>query len=116
MPITASDADGDPLTYTVTSGGGPVTATVRSGHPFLKMSVAGYGDMVFQLFDDLAPDTVAKIGGLVNQGFYTNLKFHRVVPNFVIQGGDPAGDGTGGPGFQFDDEFNPQAIFSGDGH
>ncbi len=115
VPLTASDADGDPLTYTVTSGGGPVTAAVRTGQSYLKMSVANYGDMTFQLFDDLAPNTVSTIGNLVNQGFYNGLTFHRVVSNFVIQGGDPLGNGQGGPGFKFDDEFNPNAIFSGDG-
>ena len=71
--------------------------------------------MVFQLFDDLTPNTVATISGLVKSGFYDNLTFHRVVPNFVIQGGDPNGNGTGGPGFTFDDEFNASAIYSGNG-
>lgn len=115
VPITASDADGDALSYTVTSDGGPVTTTVRSGHSYLDINVANYGHMVFQLFDDIAPTTVSTLTGLINQGYYNNLTFHRVVPSFVIQGGDPKGDGTGGPGFTFNDEFNPQAIFSGDG-
>lgn len=115
VPVTASDSVGNGLTYTVTANGGPVTAAVRDGHNYLKLSVANYGDMVFQLFDDLAPQTVAKISQLVNSGFYNGLTFHRVVPGFVIQGGDLKGDGTGNPGFSFDDEFNPRAIFSGSG-
>jgi cyclophilin family peptidyl-prolyl cis-trans isomerase len=115
LPVTAFDADGDPLSYTVTSDGGPVSATLRTGNPYLKLSVADHGDLIFQLFEDLAPTTVATIRGLVERGFYNGLTFHRVVPSFVIQGGDPLGTGMGGPGFQFDDEFHPDAIFSGDG-
>ncbi len=87
--------------------------TLHTGNPWLKVSVAGFGDMVFELLKDVAPNTVNTIGGLAQAGFYDGLTFHRVVPGFVIQGGDPAGDGTGGPGFQFDDEFNAQAIFTG---
>ena len=55
------------------------------------------GDINISLFDDDAPLTVASFLFLVRQGFYNGLKFHRVVPNFVIQGGDPLGNGTGGP-------------------
>jgi cyclophilin family peptidyl-prolyl cis-trans isomerase len=115
VPVHGTDSSGNPITYKVTSSNPQVPATVRSGHSFLKVSVAGFGDMVFQLFDDLAPGTVSQITKLVNQGFYNGLTFHRVVPNFVIQGGDPKGDGTGGPGFTFPDEFNARAIFDGSG-
>jgi cyclophilin family peptidyl-prolyl cis-trans isomerase len=116
VPITATDTDGNPLTYTATSSNPQVTVTPRNNpHPYLKVSVAGFGDLVFQLFDDLTPNTVTVIGGLVKSEFYNNLTFHRIVPNFVIQGGDPNGNGTGGPGFTFADEFNLSAIFSGNG-
>jgi cyclophilin family peptidyl-prolyl cis-trans isomerase len=121
LPITANDTDGHPLTFTFTSDNDQVTVAQHTGNSFLKLSVAGFGDMTFELLRDVAPNTVDKITGLVNQGFYNNLTFHRIVPNFVIQGGDPKGDGTGGPqdrgisGFPFDNEFNLQAIFSGDG-
>ncbi len=111
IPITAT---GGTVNYTVNKPP-QVTATVHTGNPFLKLSVQNFGDMTFQLFQDLVPNTVAKITDLVNNGFYNNLTFHRVVPNFVIQGGDPNGNGTGGPGFQFDDEFDLSAIFDGDG-
>ena len=117
VPVTATDTDGNPLTYTATSSNSQISVTARNNpHPYLDITVAGYSDvMVFQLFDDLTPNTVAIIGGLVKSGFYDNLTFHRVVPNFVIQGGDPNGNGTGGPGFTFDDEFNASAIYSGNG-
>ena len=116
VPLTANDADGDAITYTAASDQAGVKATILTGGPILKLSVAGKGDMIFQLLPNFAPNTVNTIVGLVNSGFYNGLKIHRVVPNFVIQGGDPNGDGSGGPGFSFDDEFNPQAIFSGNGH
>ena len=115
VPLTASDADGNPLTYSVTSSSGTVSGRILTAGPDLKISVAGYGDMVFQLFPEFAPNTVSTMVGLANKGYFDGLTFHRVISNFMIQGGDPKGDGTGGPGFQFDDEFNPEAIFSGTG-
>src|SRR5437660_12635930 len=71
--------------------------------------------MVFELFGDLAPDTVGRLSGLVKSGFFNGLTFHRVASGFVIQGGDPNGNGTGGPGFTFSDEFNASALFGGNG-
>jgi cyclophilin family peptidyl-prolyl cis-trans isomerase len=114
IPLTATDSDGDALAYTITDSNSNITESL---HPhtntFLKLNTS-LGSMTFELFDDVAPNTVATIKGLVNAGFYNGLTFHRVVKDFVIQGGDPAGNGTGGPGFQFKDEFNPNVIFSGD--
>lgn len=57
------------------------------------------GTMILELYDKEAPGTVANFEKLANQGFYDGLTFHRVIPNFVIQGGCPRGDGTGGPGY-----------------
>ncbi len=59
---------------------------------------------MFELFDGDAPMTVSNFVALTMRGFYDGLTFHRVVPGFVIQGGDPSGNGTGGPGYKFDDE------------
>lgn len=64
------------------------------------------GEIVFETFPDVAPKTVARITELVKQGFYNGLIFHRVVPGFVIQGGDPKGNGTGGSGKKLPAEFN----------
>lgn len=63
------------------------------------------GAMAFQLYKSVAPLTVANFVNLATRGYYDGLKFHRVVEDFMIQGGDPAGDGTGGPGYRFQDEI-----------
>lgn len=62
------------------------------------------GVIEFSLYADKAPKTVSNFVYLTQEGYYNNLTFHRVVPDFVIQGGDPKGNGTGGPGYQFEDE------------
>ncbi len=62
------------------------------------------GEIVFELFDKEAPKTVSNFVYLTKGGYYDGLTFHRVVPGFVIQGGDPTGNGTGGPGYRFEDE------------
>ena len=62
------------------------------------------GDMLLELDPKLAPQTVNNFVQNARNGFYDNLTFHRVVPGFVIQGGDPSGNGTGGPGYKFEDE------------
>jgi cyclophilin family peptidyl-prolyl cis-trans isomerase len=65
------------------------------------------GEMVIELFLDKAPITSKNFIDLVNKGFYNGLKFHRVIKNFMIQGGCPKGNGTGGPGYKIKDEFHP---------
>jgi peptidyl-prolyl cis-trans isomerase B (cyclophilin B) len=64
------------------------------------------GDIVLELFEDDAPNTVANFINLAEKGFYNGLIFHRVIANFMIQGGDPTGTGMGGPGYRFADEFS----------
>jgi cyclophilin family peptidyl-prolyl cis-trans isomerase len=71
------------------------------------------GDIVFELFDDAAPKTVANFKQLTGQGFYDGLIFHRVIPDFMIQGGCPQGTGTGGPGYTFEDEINEHRVARG---
>jgi cyclophilin family peptidyl-prolyl cis-trans isomerase len=65
------------------------------------------GTMRAEIFQDKAPVTAKNFLTLVNKGFYNGLIFHRVIPGFMIQGGDPKGDGTGGPGYKIPDEFHP---------
>ena len=71
------------------------------------------GDIVLELFDEDAPKTVSNFKQLASQGFYDGLIFHRVIPDFMIQGGCPQGTGTGGPGYTFEDEINQHKIVRG---
>jgi peptidyl-prolyl cis-trans isomerase B (cyclophilin B) len=73
------------------------------------------GTIRVQLHDDKTPKTVENFEKLTNDGFYNGLKFHRVIPDFMIQGGCPQGTGTGGPGYTFEDEFHPELTHDGPG-
>lgn len=67
-----------------------------------------FGEIKFQTYDADAPKTSQNFADLASKGFYNNLIFHRVIKGFMIQGGDPNSNGTGGPGYQFEDELNPE--------
>jgi cyclophilin family peptidyl-prolyl cis-trans isomerase len=71
------------------------------------------GDIVFELFDEDAPKTVENFKKLAGEGFYDGLSFHRIIKDFMIQGGCPQGTGTGGPGYQFEDEINDHKVVRG---
>ena len=77
------------------------TATIHTNH----------GDINLDLFGDQAPKTVKNFTDLAEKGFYDNLIFHRIIKDFMIQGGCPQGTGTGGPGYTFDDEIHPELSF-----
>jgi peptidyl-prolyl cis-trans isomerase B (cyclophilin B) len=79
------------------------TATLTTNH----------GDIVIELFDDDAPKTVDNFRKLAEDGYYDGLIFHRVIPDFMIQGGCPEGTGSGGPGYTFEDEFNDHKVARG---
>ena len=72
-----------------------------------------HGPIHVELFPDDAPKTVNNFVKLVNDGFYDRVIFHRVIPDFMIQGGDPTGTGSGGPGYSFEDEFNDHKVERG---
>ncbi len=72
-----------------------------------------HGTIAIEFFDEDAPNTVANFRKLAADGFYDGIIFHRVIPDFMIQGGCPQGTGTGGPGYQFDDEFNQHKVVRG---
>jgi cyclophilin family peptidyl-prolyl cis-trans isomerase len=71
------------------------------------------GAIAFELYPDDAPKTVENFTKLARSGFYDGVIFHRVIPDFMIQGGDPTGTGSGGPGYQFEDEFNDHKVERG---
>ena len=71
------------------------------------------GTITVEFFDDDAPKTVENFRKLAADGFYDGLTFHRVIKDFMIQGGCPEGTGTGGPGYQFEDEFNDHGVVRG---
>jgi len=72
-----------------------------------------HGSIDIELFDGDAPKTVENFRKLAADGFYDGVVFHRVIPDFMIQGGDPTGTGSGGPGYQFEDEFNGHPVVRG---
>jgi cyclophilin family peptidyl-prolyl cis-trans isomerase len=72
-----------------------------------------HGAIALELFDDDAPRTVESFLRLAREGFYDGVTFHRVIPDFMIQGGDPEGTGRGGPGYTFEDEINPHKVERG---
>jgi cyclophilin family peptidyl-prolyl cis-trans isomerase len=71
------------------------------------------GDIRLELWPDKAPQTVGNFVGLARQGFYDDMIFHRVIADFMVQGGCPQGTGTGGPGYQFQDEINDEKLVRG---
>ena len=78
---------------------------VITENPIVTMEVEDYGTIKIELYPEYAPNTVANFVSLIESGFYDGLTFHRLVPGFVLQGGDPDGNGTGGPGYTIDGEF-----------
>jgi cyclophilin family peptidyl-prolyl cis-trans isomerase len=72
-----------------------------------------HGTVELELYPDAAPKTVENFTKLARDGFYDGVTFHRVIPDFMIQGGDPTGTGSGGPGYTFEDEFNEHKVERG---
>ena len=120
LPLKANDPDGETLLFSAVSTEPQLAATVSDTNSSLRLDVTGFGVMEFELFQDRAPNTTARIIDLVQQDFYNGLLFHRVaeMPDgspFVIQGGDPSGNGTGGSGVEFDDEFHVDLMHTSAG-
>ena len=77
--------------------------------------ITSQGDILIELFDKQAPITAGNFLLLVEDGFYDGVVFHRIIPDFMAQGGDPTGTGTGGPGYRFEDEIDPGLVFDAPG-
>lgn len=130
LALQGNETSGHEITYTAaisnasltnaTVSNPTLTATIPTGNPSLRLTVDDeanniHGEIVIQLFEDLAPTAVASMEYLVDNDFYDGLTFHRIIADFMIQGGDPLGDGTGGPSYRFDNEINAALQFTSGG-
>jgi peptidyl-prolyl cis-trans isomerase B (cyclophilin B) len=108
-------ADGAAPAPTTASAAPAVHKARKHGHkaPMAVIELQKGGRIVFKFYPKDAPNTVANFIKLADKGFYNGLTFHRVVPGFVVQGGDPAGDGSGGPGYTIKAEFNDRKHLRG---
>ena len=89
----------------------PPTMEIDPSKSYEAVFMTDIGDFRVRLFPDQAPMTVNNFVFLAKQGYYDNTTFHRVLPGFMAQGGDPTGTGGGGPGYTFEDEFDPDLLF-----
>lgn len=96
------------INYDVTTN--EATLNYDTKNPVVAMYIKNYGSIVIELYPDVAPNTVNNFIYLVKSGFYDNNTFHRLVEDFVLQGGDPTGTGTGGPGYSIKGEFTSNGI------
>ncbi len=90
--------------------GNEVKLDYDTENPVVAMYIKNYGSVVMELYPDIAPNTVNNFISLVKSGFYDENSFHRLVPGFVLQGGDPSGNGTGGPGYNIKGEFSANGF------
>jgi cyclophilin family peptidyl-prolyl cis-trans isomerase len=93
----------------------PPTGALDTSKSYTARFKTERGDIEVELFADRAPMTVENFVNLARAGFYDGTTFHRVIRGFMAQGGDPTGTGTGGPGYQFGDEFHPSLRHDGPG-
>lgn len=107
----ASNGKGEADNSSKTSESNEATPSGNSKDlPIATIKVEGFGEIQAELYPEIAPNTVNNFIYLANKGFYNNLKFHRVIKGFMIQGGDPKGNGTGGPGYSIEGEFTSNGF------
>ena len=90
--------------------GNETSLSYDTTNPVVAMKIQNYGSIVMELYPSVAPNTVNNFISLVKNGFYDNNSFHRLVPGFVLQGGDPTGTGSGGPGYSISGEFTANGF------
>ena len=88
----------------------PPAMEIDTDQTYRATMATSRGDVVLELYPEHAPKTVNNFVFLARQGFYDGVTFHRVIPQFMVQGGDPTGTGTGGPGYKFEDEFSGNPL------
>jgi len=93
----------------------PPAMSIDPAHKYQATISTDLGDIVVELFADKAPVTVNNFVFLARDGYYDGVTFHRVIPDFMAQTGDPTGTGRGGPGYRFGDEFGPGLVHDGPG-
>ena len=102
---TQKNANPQPTNQDTTQAQNNAPAPTVKSNPIVTITMASGDQIKLELYPDVAPNTVKSFISLVNKGFYNGLIFHRVIPGFMIQGGDPNGNGTGGPGYSIKGEF-----------
>lgn len=108
--VSKSNNKEETNTESKTSESSNANSTESKNLPKATITVDGYGVIEAELYPEIAPNTVNNFIYLANKNFYSNLKFHRVIKGFMIQGGDPKGDGTGGPGYSINGEFTSNGF------
>ena len=93
-----------------TAKGNEKTMNYDTKNPVVEIEIKDYGTVAIELYPDVAPNTVNNFISLVKSGFYDNNKFHRCIAGFMLQGGDPTGTGTGGPGYSIKGEFSSNGF------
>ena len=93
----------------------PPAMQIDSSKTYTATIQTSRGDIVIDLYADKVPNTVNNFVALARDGFYDGVSFHRVIADFMVQGGDPTGSGRGGPGYRFNDEFHPELVHDGPG-
>ena len=91
----------------------PIPMTIDVNKKYTALIKTAKGDLALELYQQDAPVTVNNFVSLARKGFYNGLTFHRIIPDFMAQGGDPSGNGTGGPGYKFQDEFSSRTHQAG---
>ena len=110
IPAKEEKIEEDLLGISYDVEGNEALLSYESDNPIVAIYVKKYGSIVLELYPEVAPNTVNNFISLIRKGFYDNNSFHRLMPNFVLQGGDPTGTGSGGPDYHIRGEFTSNGF------